>query len=219
MDFPLLWNYLPFLLVAAGTTLWISFLSLVFGSLLGLGLALLRVFGNRWIAGCVWVYVWLIRGTPMLLQIFVIYYWLPSLGIILPAFTAGVLALSINSAGYFVDIFRAGILSVPAGQIEAGYGVGLAPWQVLSRIILPLAARPALPPYIGQAINLVKNSSLVSVISVQELMFTAQSIYSSTYKIAEILGAAGLLYLAINTILQVAQTYIERRLNHDTVRS
>jgi polar amino acid transport system permease protein len=218
MDLAVIWNYLPFLLRAAGTTLWISFLSLVFGSILGLGLALLRVSSNRAASGFAWTYVWLIRGTPMLLQIFAIYYWLPSLGVMLPAFAAGVVALSINSAGYFVDIFRAGILSVPLGQVEAGYGVGLTPWQVMTRIILPLSIRPALPPYIGQAINLVKNSSLVSVISVQELMFTSQSIYSSTYKIAEILGTAGLLYLAINTLLQMLQVYIEKRLNYYAVR-
>jgi His/Glu/Gln/Arg/opine family amino acid ABC transporter permease subunit len=218
MDLAVIWNYLPFLLRAAGTTLWISFLSLIFGSILGLGLALLRVSSNRVASGFAWTYVWLIRGTPMLLQIFAIYYWLPSLGVMLPAFMAGVVALSINTAGYFVDIFRAGILSVPLGQIEAGYGVGLTPWQVMSRIILPLAVRPALPPYIGQAINLVKNSSLVSVISVQELMFTSQSIYSSTYKIAEILGTAGLLYLAINTLLQVLQVYLEKRLSYYSVR-
>jgi polar amino acid transport system permease protein len=218
LDFPIIWNYLPFLLAAAGTTIWISFLSLVFGSILGLGLAFMRVSKNRWASRFSWLYVWLIRGTPMLLQIFAIYYWLPSLGIMLPAFTAGVVALSINAAGYFVDIFRAGILSVPSGQIEAGYGVGLTPFQVMTRVVLPLSIRPALPPYIGQSINLVKNSSLVSVISVQELMFTSQSIYSSTYKIAEILGTAGLIYLAINTVLQLLQVAIEKRLSYYKVR-
>jgi His/Glu/Gln/Arg/opine family amino acid ABC transporter permease subunit len=218
LDFALIWNYLPFLLHAALITIWISFLSLIFGSLLGLALALLRVYGGRPASALVWIYVWLIRGTPMLLQVFAIYYWLPTYGITLPAFAAGVLALSINSAGYYVDIFRAGILSVPHGQVEAGLGVGLTPLQVVWRIVLPLAVRPALPPYIGQSINLVKNSSLVSVISVQELMFTSQSIYSSTFKVAEILGTAGLIYLAINTLLQVLQSYLEKRLNYYTVR-
>jgi His/Glu/Gln/Arg/opine family amino acid ABC transporter permease subunit len=212
VDFAVIWNYLPFLLKAAGTTVWISFLSLIFGSALGLLLAVMRVFGGRTMGWLVWLYVWLIRGTPMLLQVFAIYYWLPSCGIMLPAFTAGIVALSVNAAGYYVDIFRAGILSVPQGQIEAGYAVGLSPWSVMSRIIFPLAVRPALPPYIGQSINLVKNTSLVSVISVQELMFTAQSIYSSTYRVAEILGTAGILYLAINTVLQLLQAWLERRM-------
>jgi His/Glu/Gln/Arg/opine family amino acid ABC transporter permease subunit len=218
VDFALIWNYLPYLLHAALITIWISFLSLVFGSGLGLALALLRVYGGRPSGALVWGYVWLIRGTPMLLQVFAIYYWLPTYGITLPAFAAGVIALSINSAGYYVDIFRAGILSVPHGQVEAGLGVGLTPLQVVWRIVLPLAVRPALPPYIGQSINLVKNSSLVSVISVQELMFTSQSIYSSTFKVAEILGTAGLIYLSINTVLQLLQSWLEKRLSYYTVR-
>ena len=218
MDLGIVLHYFPFLLRAAWTTVWISCLSLIFGSVLGLVLALMRVSHLKAVSGVAWAYVWLIRGTPMLLQVFVIYYWLPSYGVMLPAFAAGVVALSVNSAGYFVDIFRAGILSVGHGQIEAAYGVGLRPGQVLLRIVLPLALRPALPPYIGQAINLVKNSSLVSVISVKELMFESQSIYSSTYKIAEILGTAGLIYLAINTCLQVFQVWMERRLGYYTVQ-
>jgi His/Glu/Gln/Arg/opine family amino acid ABC transporter permease subunit len=218
VDFPLIWNYLPFLLRAALVTMAISFVSLVIGTILGLALTFMRISRRRPLQAIGWTYVWLIRGTPMLLQIFAIYYWLPTYGLILPALVAGVAALSINSAGYFVDIFRAAILAVPVGQIEAGYAVGMRPWQVMRRLVLPLSVRPALPPYIGQSINLVKNSSLVSVISVQELMFTSQSIYSSTYKVAEILGTAGLIYLAINTILQGLQTWMERRLSYYTVR-
>ena len=122
--------------------------------------------------------------------------------------------MSINAGAYCVDIFRAAILTVPKGLIEAGEAIGMRPWQVMRRVIVPLALRPALPPYIGQAINAVKNTSLVSVISVQELTATSQSIYSSTYKVAEILGTAGLLYLAITTVLAVLQSWLERRLGH-----
>ncbi len=218
MDFPLIWNYLPYLLHAALVTIGISFVSLVMGSLIGLAFTFMRISRSRPLQIFVWVYVWLIRGTPMLLQIFAIYYWLPTYGIMLPAIVAGVVALSLNSAGYYVDIFRAAITAVPTGQIEAGQAIGMRPWQVMFRIVIPLSVRPALPPYIGQSINLVKNSSLVSVISVQELMFTSQSIYSSTYRVAEILGTAGLIYLAINTVLQVLQTWMEKRLSYYTVR-
>lgn len=218
MDFATIWTYLPFLLKAALMTIAISFVSLVLGSLLGLGLTLLRVSPNRMLKVLVWIYVWLIRGTPMLLQIFVIYYWLPSYGIMLPPIVAGIVALSVNSAGYYVDIFRSAIQAVPVGQVEAGYALGMRPSQVMRRIVLPLSVRPALPPYIGQSINLVKNSSLVSVISVQELMFTSQAIYSSTFRVAEILGTAGIIYLLINTVLQVLQTDMERRLSYYTVR-
>jgi polar amino acid transport system permease protein len=218
VDFALVWNYLPYLLRAGLVTIEISLVSLVFGSLIGLGLTFARISSHRPLQVLVWLYVWLIRGTPLLLQIFVIYYWLPGYGVILPAFVAGVTALSLNAAGYYVDIFRAAILAVPTGQVEAGHAIGMRPWQIMRKIVIPLSIRPALPPYIGQSINLVKNSSLVSVISVQELMYTSQSIYSSTYKVAEILGTAGLIYLLINTVLQGLQTWLEKRLSYYTVR-
>ena len=218
MDVALIWNYLPYLLRAALVTVEISFVSLLLGSLVGLGLTLGRISRHRSLQVAVWFYVWLVRGTPLLLQIFAIYYWLPGYGVMLPAFAAGVAALSLNAAAYYVDIFRAAVLAVPTGQVEAGQAIGMRPWQIMTRIVIPLSVRPALPPYIGQSINLVKNSSLVSVISVQELMYTSQSIYSSTYKVAEILGTAGLIYLLINTVLQALQTWLERRLSYYTVR-
>jgi His/Glu/Gln/Arg/opine family amino acid ABC transporter permease subunit len=218
MDFDTVFTYLPFLLAAGGMTLLLSVLSLAFGTLIGLGFTFLRLSPRRWLSRTAWTYVWLVRGTPMLLQVFAIYYWLPSIGILLPPFTAGVVALSINAGAYYVDIFRAAILTVPRGLVEAGEAIGMKPWQVMRRIVLPLALKPALPPYIGQAINAVKNTSLVSVISVQELTATSQSIYSSTYKVAEILGTAGLIYLAITTVLALLQSWMEKRLGHYTAR-
>jgi ABC-type amino acid transport system permease subunit len=178
----------------------------------------MRISEHRSLSSAAWIFVWLVRGTPMLLQVFAIYYWLPSIGILLPPFTAGVVALSINAAAYYVDIFRAAILTVPKGLIEAADALGMRPWQRMIRIVIPLALKPALPPYIGQAINAVKNTSLVSVISVQELTATSQSIYSSTYKVAEILGTAGLIYLAITTTLALLQSWLERRLGYYTTR-
>jgi His/Glu/Gln/Arg/opine family amino acid ABC transporter permease subunit len=218
VDFELIWNYLPYLLYGGLVTIWVSILSLIFGTTLGLAVTFMRISNHRAVSSAAWMYVWLIRGTPMLLQVFAIYYWLPSAGLMLPAFTAGIVALSINSAAYYVDIFRAAILAVPTGQVEAAQAIGMRPWQMMRRIVLPLSVRPALPPYIGQTINLVKNTSLVSVISVQELMFTSQSIYSSTYKVAEILGTAGVIYLLITSILAFFQTWLEKRLSYYTVR-
>ncbi|NPD65255.1 amino acid ABC transporter permease [Lichenicola cladoniae] len=212
MDWAIVWNYLPYLLQASGTTIAVSGLSLIGGSILGLALTMLRLSKARPLRIIVGIYVWLIRGTPLLLQIFVVYYWLPGIGIRMPAFTAGVLVLALNSAAYYIDIFRSAILTVPRGQREAALAVGMTPGLVMRRIVLPQALRPALPPYIGQSINLLKNSSLVSVISVQELMFTSQSIYSSTYKVAEILGTAGVLYLSMTSVLQLLQIWLERRL-------
>lgn len=218
MDFAVIWNYLPYLLAGAWITLKVSILTLLFGALMGLGVAFMRLSPVKLVSRLAWGFVWFVRGTPLLLQIFAIYYWLPSAGILLPAFIAGVAALSIHAAAYFTDIFRAAIIAVPRGQIEAAQAVGMTPFQIMWRITLPLSARPALPPFIGESINIVKGSSLVSVISVQELMFTSQSIYSSTYKMAEILGSAGLIYLVITSALTIFQGWLEKRLSYYTVR-
>ncbi len=218
MDFDIIWNYLPYLLKGALITLQVSALTLFFGAIIGLGVAFMRLSKIKAVSRLAWGFVWFVRGTPLLLQIFAIYYWLPSAGILLPAFVAGVTALSIHAAAYFTDIFRAAIIAVPGGQIEAAQAVGMKPLQIMWRITLPLSARPALPPFIGESINIVKGSSLVSVISVQELMFTSQSIYSSTYKMAEILGTAGLIYLVITSALTIFQGWLEKRLSYYTVR-
>lgn len=218
MDFAVIINYFPYLLQGGWITLKVSFLTLIFGSALGLAIAFMRISSITFLSRAAWTFVWFVRGTPLLLQVFAIYYWLPSAGILLPAFVAGVAALSIHAAAYFVDIFRAAILAVPSGQIEAAHAVGMRPWQIMWRITLPLSVRPALPPFIGESINIVKSSSLVSVISVQELMFTSQSIYSSTYKMAEILGSAGLIYLFMTTVLTLFQGWLEKRLSYYTVR-
>lgn len=218
MDFAVILNYFPYLLQGGLITLKVSFLTLVFGSVLGLAIAFMRISRIALLRRAAWTFVWFVRGTPLLLQVFAIYYWLPSAGILLPAFWAGVAALSIHAAAYFVDIFRAAILAVPSGQIEAAHAVGMRSWQIMWRITLPLSVRPALPPFIGESINIVKSSSLVSVISVQELMFTSQAIYSSTYRMAEILGSAGLIYLAMTTALTLFQGWLEKRLSYYTVR-
>lgn len=212
MDVSVIVTYLPFLLKAAGWTILLSAISLVLGMLIGLGFTFMRLSTSRLLSRTAWTFVWLVRGTPMLMQVFAIYYWLPTVGILMPPLVAAIVALSINAAAYYVDIFRAAILTVPHGLVEAGEAIGMRPWQIRWRIVLPLAVRPALPPSIGQAINAVKNTSLVSVISVQELTATSQAIYSSTYKIAEILGTASLIYLAITTVLAVFQSWLEKRL-------
>lgn len=218
MDFAVIWNYLPYLLKGGLITLKVAALTLLFGAAFGLAVAFMRLSRIALLRRAAWLFVWFIRGTPLLLQVFAIYYWLPSAGILLPAFVAGVTALSIHAAAYFSDIFRAAIVAVPTGQIEAAQAVGMRPWQIMWRVTLPLSARPALPPFIGEGINIVKGSSLVSVISVQELMFTSQSIYSSTYRMAEILGTAGLIYLVITSALTLLQGWLEKRLNYYTVR-
>nr|WP_283091769.1 amino acid ABC transporter permease [Gluconobacter sp. Dm-62] len=209
---------MPRLLRACGVTLEISVAALVMATCLGLCIALARLSSVRAVSLLAWGYVWILRGTPLLLQLFAAYYAVPQSGFRLDPWSAGILTLGLNSAAYFSEIFRAAIQSVPSGQAEAAAAVGLAPFQIMRRIVLPQALKPALPPYVGQAITLIKNSSLVSVIAVPDLMLTAQSIYSVTFKVTEVMVATGILYLAITTVLQIAQAWIERRLSYYTVR-
>ncbi|GBR68641.1 amino acid ABC transporter permease [Gluconobacter kanchanaburiensis] len=211
-------HIMPRLLRACGVTLEISMAALLMATCLGLGIALGRLSSIRAVSLAAWGYVWILRGTPLLLQLFAVYYAVPRTGFRLDPWSAGILTLGLNSAAYFSEIFRAAIQSIPAGQAEAAAAVGLAPLQILRRIILPQALRPALPPFVGQAITLIKNSSLVSVIAVPDLMLTAQSIYSVTFRVTEVMVATGILYLAITTVLQIAQAWIERRLSYYTVR-
>lgn len=211
-------HIMPRLLRACGVTLEISMAALLMATCLGLCIALARLSSVRAISLLAWGYVWILRGTPLLLQLFAVYYAVPQSGFRLDPWSAGILTLGLNSAAYFSEIFRAAIHSVPSGQAEAAAAVGLAPFQIMRRIVLPQALKPALPPYVGQAITLIKNSSLVSVIAVPDLMLTAQSIYSVTFKVTEVMVATGILYLAITTVLQIAQAWIERRLSYYTVR-
>ncbi|GAA4488418.1 amino acid ABC transporter permease [Gluconacetobacter asukensis] len=216
------WHFIaiimPRLLRACGQTMGISLCSLSLATILGLSVALLRLSPIRVLGTAAWTYVWLVRGTPLLLQLFALYYAVPLTGLRLDPWLAGVLALGFNSAAYFSEIFRAAIQSIPPGQSEAAIAIGMGPATTLWKIVLPQALRPALPPYIGQAITLIKNSSLVSVIAVPDLMQTAQSIYSVTFKVVEVMLATGVLYLFMTTLLQIAQTWLERRLNYYTVK-
>lgn len=218
MDWAFIAQYGPFLVQAAGISIVISAQALVLATILGLALAFARMSRNPVISGLAWTYIWLIRGTPLLLQIFAVYYALPPLGIRMGPWEAGVFALALNSAAYFAEIFRAAISAVPLGQGEAAYAVGMRPAQAMRRIVLPLALRPATPPYAGQSTTLIKNSSLVSVISVPDLMLTAQSIYSSTYKVLEVLLVTGVLYLIMTSVVQFAQIILERRLGYYAVK-
>ncbi len=211
IDWQFVATYGPDLILACKNTLLISVASLVLATLVGLIIALMRMSHRPVLSRIAWVFIWIMRGTPILLQLFAIYYALPGLGIRLNAWEAGILALGLNSAAYFAEIFRGAISSLAKGQSEAGLAIGMLPRQVLTRIILPQAMRPALPPYIGQATTLVKNSSLASIISVPELMLTTQNIYSSTYRVTEVMLMSGLLYLIMTTVLQVIQTIMERK--------
>ncbi len=207
-------SYLPALLKGAIVTIEVSLLTLLIASIGGTFMALMRISDNRILRGVSFVYVWIMRGTPLLLVLFFVYYAFPSWGITLPAFAAAVLAMSMNAAAYKGEIIRSGILAIPRGQFESAIAIGMSYGQAMRRIILPQAVRIIVPPYINNAILLVKNSALVSVITVTDLMLNSQQIYSATYRPVEILGTAGVLYLMMTSALMLFQTWAEKRLSY-----
>ncbi|GGO27632.1 amino acid ABC transporter permease [Deinococcus humi] len=205
------WAAVPTLLVGAQLTIGFALAAMVLGLPLGLIVTLLRLYAPGPVRGLASLYVSFIRGTPLLVQIFVIYYGLPSLGITLSPVVGGVLALTLNAAAYLSETMRAAILSIPRGQREAAYSLGLSRAQTMRLVILPQAARVALPSLGNSLIGLVKDTSLVSVITVVELLRSAQLVIARTFEPFGPYLAAALIYWAISSALEVVQRRLERR--------
>jgi His/Glu/Gln/Arg/opine family amino acid ABC transporter permease subunit len=206
-------RYLPFLLQGLRVTIEVSLLSMAFGSAVGLFIALLRLSPLRpfrWVAA---FYVDFLRATPLLIQLMWVFFALPILtGGSLPPVVAAVLTLSAYSGAYLAEIFRAGILSVATGQLHAALALGMTGAQALRRIILPQAVVRMLPPIASTFITLVKDSSLVSLISVSELMWAAQSLSAISLRPVEILTGTGLIYVAITYPLSLLAELARRRM-------
>jgi cystine transport system permease protein len=187
-------------------------LSFALGLVLGLVVALVRLFGPRPLVPVVRFYVWIIRGTPLLVQLFLIFYGLPSVGIVLDAFPAALIGFTLNVGAYTSEIIRAVIASVPRGQWEAAYSIGMTWRQAMQRTILPQAARVAVPPLSNSFISLVKDTSLAAAITVPELFQAAQRIVATTYEPLILYIEAALIYLAMSSVLSSLQTKLEARL-------
>ncbi|WP_054313894.1 ABC transporter permease subunit [Mesorhizobium sp. 1M-11] len=203
---PLLWAGLIF-------TIPLTLLSFAFGLAVGLGAALLRLFGPWPLAAIVRFYVWIIRGTPLLVQLFLIFYGLPSIGIVLDAFPAALIGFTLNIGAYSSEIIRAVIGSVPKGQWEAAYSIGMTWSQTMRRTILPQAGRVAVPPLSNTFISLVKDTSLAAAITLPELFQSAQRIVAVTYEPLILYVEAALIYLAMSSILSALQVRLEARLS------
>ncbi|MCL6586845.1 MAG: amino acid ABC transporter permease [Anoxybacillus sp.] len=190
--------------------------------LIGLGLAVItalaRISELKLLAALARVYVSAIRGTPLLVQLFIIFYGLPNLGITIDSFPAAVIGFSLNVGAYASEIVRAAILSIPKGQWEAAYSLGMSYRQTLKRIIFPQAARVSIPPLSNTFISLVKDTSLASLILVAEMFRKAQEIASMNYEFLLLYSETGLIYWAICFLLSIAQDRIEKRLNRYIAR-
>jgi His/Glu/Gln/Arg/opine family amino acid ABC transporter permease subunit len=204
---------LPYLLSGAVMTLKLTFASMALALLLGLAVALLRLSRNRLVRFFSGAYVEIIRGTPLLVQLFIIYYGLPQYDIRLEAFTAGVIGLSINYSAYLAEVFRAGILAIDKGQWEAGCSIGLSRAGLLRYVIVPQAARIVLPPIGNYFISMLKDSALVSTISIVELMRAAQLRVAITFRAMDIYLLVAVLYFAMSYPCALLIRYFERKVS------
>jgi polar amino acid transport system substrate-binding protein len=202
---------LPQLLKGAALTLVVSLLAFCFASLLGLALAMARSFGPRWLSGLSLVYVEFFRGTPLLIQLTMIYFGLPELGLKLPPLAAGILALGLNYAASEAENQRAGFQSVPESQWEAAHVLGLSWWQTFSQVVLPQALRMALPPMTNDFIALLKDSSLVSLVTLTELTRSYTSLANATHDHLGLGALVALLYLAMGLPVAQLARHLETR--------
>ncbi len=199
------------------TGLWIAIqitaLAMVCGLALGLALALMRMSKNPAISGVAWVYIWIMRGTPILLQLIFIFDALPRLGIRLDPFTTAVIGFALNEAAFAAEFIRGGLLSVKRNQSVAASALGMGPFTTLRRIIIPQALRSITPQISNATISMLKGTSLASVVFVNELTFRAQQIVATNFDFFTVFIAAASLYLFTTTLISLGQLVIERRLD------
>ena len=218
------------------TTLELTVLAMVIGIVLGVILALMRLSPNGLISSASWIYIWIFRGTPVLVQILIwfnISALFPTIDLGIPfgpsfihldansiitPFVAGMLALGLNEGAYMSEIVRAGIISVDEGQVEAAQALGMTRLQTMRRIVLPQAMRVIIPPTGNETISMLKTSSLVSVIAYSELLYSAQLIYSVNFKTIPLPLVVSIWYLFMTTLLSIGQYFLERHYGRGRAR-
>ena len=202
-------------LIIPGLTITIplTLISFAIGLLLAIVVALVRVAKVPVASQIAWFYVWVFRGTPLLVQLFVIFFGLPSIGLVIPALPSAVIAFSLNVGAYASETLRGAILAVPKGQLEAGEAVNMPYVTIMRRIILPQAFRSAFPALFNTFIGLVKDTSLAANITVVEMFMAAQRIVAIYYEPLVLYIEVGLIYLLFCTVLTSLQDFCEKRLN------
>ncbi|AUJ30508.1 MAG: amino acid ABC transporter permease [Liquorilactobacillus sp.] len=204
---------LPIMLQSSIMTIELTVVSLLFGTILAIIIAFMRISKQKIINLIARFYLWIFRGTPLILQLFFLYYALPSWGITLGPFAAAVIGLSLNSAAYTAEIVRGGIISISKGQYEAANVLGMSYVQTMFHIVLPQTLRNILPAMGNQFIGMLKDTSLVSTIAMVELMREAQLIGSATFKYTEVYITAALIYLLLTSIFSYVFNKLETKLS------
>jgi len=203
----------PVMLRGAGYTVVFALASMLGGLLIGFPVAVMRILPYRMLRWPAGVYVSLMRGTPLLVQMFVIYYGLPSVGIEFTPVTAGILALSLNAGAFLSESLRGAIAAVSKGQWAASYSLGLGYWSTLRFVVLPQALRIAVPAMSNTLISLIKDTSLVSVITMTELMLSTKEVIATTFRPLPLYLAAAGIYWMLSLLFEALQRRAEQRLN------
>lgn len=204
-------SFLPLIKAGIQFTIPLTILSFSFGVIIAFAAAIAKVLGIKPFSEIAHFYVWIIRGTPLLVQLFIIFYGLPSIGITLGALTSAVIGFSLNVGAYGSEIIRGSIQSISGGQWEAAHALGMSKVQALKHIILPQAIRVAIPPLSNSFISLVKDTSLAAIITVPEMFQVAQQITARTYEPLWMYTEAALIYLIFCSVLTVLQSRMEGR--------
>ncbi|MBP8148297.1 MAG: ABC transporter permease [Comamonadaceae bacterium PBBC1] len=213
LDFSPVWSGWPQLLQGALVTVEVTSVSLLLGCVLGLLIGMGRLHPERrWVYGFCTAYLAVIRGTPLLVQLFILFFGLPQFGIMLPAFLCGVLGLGIYSGAYVSEIVRGAIQSIDRGQMEAARSIGLSSRQAMLNVILPQAVVRMIPPLGNEFIALIKNSALVSLLTIHDLMHEGQKIISVSYRSLEVYLAIALMYFVLTGLTTLALRHVEQRL-------
>lgn len=212
MDFGFLGQYSSFFIQGAKLTILLAFFAVILGTVFGLVLSLMRLSTVKLLKVVATAYIEIIRGTPMLVQLYIIYYGLPSMGIQLPDMVAGIVTLSINSSAYVAEIIRAGIEAVDKGQMEAARSLGMSRSMAMREIIIPQAFKNILPALGNEFIVVIKESSIVSIIGIHELMYNADTVRGNIFKPFEPLIVAAIMYFVMTFTLSKLMGIVERRL-------
>ncbi len=210
MDWEVVWESVPLIWKGAGATVSMFAWALVIGTMGALALALMRLAAAkplRWFASG---FGWLFRGIPLLILLFFAFFALPELGILLSPFLAAVVGFSLWTAAYQAEVIRSGIIAVPPGQSEASEALGMTKAHYMRRIILPQGLRIMVPPFTGNAITLLKQTSLATLVTVPEMALLTQRIFSNNFKFVEPIFVLGMIYLAMTSVLLILSVAVER---------
>ncbi len=210
----LLFASLPLLLRGAATTAYLSAAAILFSTALGVVFTLVQLYGGVLLRMAVEAYLYLVRGVPLLVLLFAMYYALPYAGVQIDSVTGGILVISAYFAAFMTEVFRGAVLSIPSGQWDAGRAIGLTTPRILTDVVLRQALRVAGPPFINTCIMVVKGTSLVSIIGLADLTYVGKAIVERTLAPFEIFGAVAFGYLVMCFVLSLLGKRLERRLNY-----